>query len=124
MTYMWSWKSHRLTSHTWLGLNLQIGRPLSRIVVPLVLVTQLLQLKINIKSRISIFHRALKTISLKKNYQINQSLSELIKLSSAGKILKYFLKFVRIFKNFLKNFAKIMVFETDSTDKVWKTGVF
>jgi hypothetical protein len=36
MTYMRSWKSHRLTSHTWSGLNLQIGRPLSRIVVPLV----------------------------------------------------------------------------------------
>jgi ribosomal protein L30/L7E len=36
MTYMWSWKSLRLTSHTWLGLNPQIGRPLSRIVVPLV----------------------------------------------------------------------------------------
>jgi hypothetical protein len=36
MTYMWSWKSHRLTSHTWLGLNPLIGRPLSRIVVPLV----------------------------------------------------------------------------------------
>jgi hypothetical protein len=36
MTYMRSWKSHRLTSHTWLGLNPQIGRPLSRIVVPLV----------------------------------------------------------------------------------------
>jgi hypothetical protein len=32
MTYMWNWKSHRLTSHTWLGLNPQIGRPLSRIV--------------------------------------------------------------------------------------------
>jgi hypothetical protein len=32
MTYMGSWKSHRLTSHTWLGLNSQIGRPLSRIV--------------------------------------------------------------------------------------------
>jgi hypothetical protein len=29
---MRSWKSHRLTSHTWLGLNPQIGRPLSRIV--------------------------------------------------------------------------------------------
>jgi hypothetical protein len=28
MTYMRSWKSHRLTSHTWLGLNPQIGRPL------------------------------------------------------------------------------------------------
>jgi hypothetical protein len=36
MTYMRSWKSHRLTSHTWLGLNPQIGRLLSRIVVPLV----------------------------------------------------------------------------------------
>jgi hypothetical protein len=36
MTYMQSWKSLRLTSHTWLGLNPQIGRPLSRIVVPLV----------------------------------------------------------------------------------------
>jgi hypothetical protein len=36
MTYMRSWKSHRLTSHTWLGLNPQIGRPLSRIFVPLV----------------------------------------------------------------------------------------
>jgi hypothetical protein len=36
ITYMRSWKSHRLTSHTWLGLNPQIGRPLSRIVVPLV----------------------------------------------------------------------------------------
>jgi hypothetical protein len=36
MTYMRSWKSHRITSHTWLGLNPQIGRPLSRIVVPLV----------------------------------------------------------------------------------------
>jgi hypothetical protein len=36
MTYMRSWKSHRLTSHTWLGLNPQIGRSLSRIVVPLV----------------------------------------------------------------------------------------
>jgi hypothetical protein len=35
MTYM-RWKSLRLTSHTWLGLNPQIGRPLSRIVVPLV----------------------------------------------------------------------------------------
>jgi hypothetical protein len=33
MTYMRSWKSHRLTSHTWLGLNPQIGRLLSRIVV-------------------------------------------------------------------------------------------
>jgi hypothetical protein len=32
MTYMQSWKSHRLTSHTWLGLNPQIRRPLSRIV--------------------------------------------------------------------------------------------
>jgi hypothetical protein len=32
MTYMQSWKSHRLTSHTWLGLNPQIGRPLSRII--------------------------------------------------------------------------------------------
>jgi hypothetical protein len=32
MTYMRSCKSHRLTSHTWLGLNPQIGRPLSRIV--------------------------------------------------------------------------------------------
>jgi hypothetical protein len=32
MTYMRSWKSHRLTSHTWLGLNPQIRRPLSRIV--------------------------------------------------------------------------------------------
>jgi kynureninase len=32
MTYIKSWKSHRLTSHTWLGLNPQIGRPLSRIV--------------------------------------------------------------------------------------------
>jgi hypothetical protein len=32
MTYMQSWKSHRLTSHTWLGLNPQIGRPLSSIV--------------------------------------------------------------------------------------------
>jgi hypothetical protein len=36
MTYMRSWKSLRLTSHTWLGLNPQIERPLSRIVVPLV----------------------------------------------------------------------------------------
>jgi hypothetical protein len=36
MIYMRSWKSLRLTSHTWLGLNPQIGRPLSRIVVPLV----------------------------------------------------------------------------------------
>jgi hypothetical protein len=32
MTYMRSLKSHRITSHTWLGLNPQIGRPLSRIV--------------------------------------------------------------------------------------------
>jgi hypothetical protein len=32
MTYMWSWKSHRLTSHTWLGLNPQTGKPLSSIV--------------------------------------------------------------------------------------------
>jgi hypothetical protein len=32
MTYMKSWKSLRLTLHTWLGLNPQIGRPLSRIV--------------------------------------------------------------------------------------------
>jgi hypothetical protein len=32
MTYMRSWKSRRLTSHTWLGVNPQIGRPLSRIV--------------------------------------------------------------------------------------------
>jgi hypothetical protein len=32
MTYMRSLKSHRLNSHTWLGLNPQIGRPLSRIV--------------------------------------------------------------------------------------------
>jgi hypothetical protein len=37
MTYMRSWKSHRLTSHTWLGLNPQIGRPLSRIVGGIVL---------------------------------------------------------------------------------------
>jgi hypothetical protein len=36
MTYMQSWKSLRPTSHTWLGLNPQIERPLSRIVVPLV----------------------------------------------------------------------------------------
>jgi hypothetical protein len=27
---MRSCKSHRLTSHTWLGLNPQIGRPLSK----------------------------------------------------------------------------------------------
>jgi hypothetical protein len=33
---MRSWKSLRLTSHTGLGLNPQIERPLSRIVVPLV----------------------------------------------------------------------------------------
>jgi hypothetical protein len=32
MTCMRSWKSHRLTSDTWLGLNPQIVRPLSRIV--------------------------------------------------------------------------------------------
>jgi hypothetical protein len=32
MSYMRSWKGHRLTSHTYLGLNPQIGRPLSRIV--------------------------------------------------------------------------------------------
>jgi hypothetical protein len=32
MTYMRTWKSHQLTSHTWLGLNPQIGGPLSRIV--------------------------------------------------------------------------------------------
>jgi hypothetical protein len=32
MNYMRSWISHRLTSNTWLGLNPQIGRPLSRIV--------------------------------------------------------------------------------------------
>jgi hypothetical protein len=32
MTYMRSWKSHRLTSHTWLVINPQIGRPLSRVV--------------------------------------------------------------------------------------------
>jgi hypothetical protein len=32
MTYMRSWKSLRLTSHTWLGLNPQIGRTLLRIV--------------------------------------------------------------------------------------------
>jgi hypothetical protein len=32
MTYMRSWKSHRLTSYRWLGLNPHIGRPLSRIV--------------------------------------------------------------------------------------------
>jgi hypothetical protein len=32
MTYMRGWKSHRLTSHTWLGLTPQIGRPFSRIV--------------------------------------------------------------------------------------------
>jgi hypothetical protein len=32
MTYMRGWESHRLTSHTWLGLNPQIGRPLSKIV--------------------------------------------------------------------------------------------
>jgi hypothetical protein len=32
MTCMRSWKSHRLTSHLWLGLNPQIGRSLSRIV--------------------------------------------------------------------------------------------
>jgi hypothetical protein len=25
MTHMRSWKSHRLTSHAWLGLNLQKG---------------------------------------------------------------------------------------------------
>jgi hypothetical protein len=31
MTYMMSRKNHRLTSHTWLGLTPQIGRPLSRI---------------------------------------------------------------------------------------------
>jgi hypothetical protein len=34
--HMRSWKSHRLTSHTRLGLNPQIGRHLSRIIVPLV----------------------------------------------------------------------------------------
>jgi hypothetical protein len=31
MTNMRCWKSHRLTSHTGLGLNPQIERPLSRI---------------------------------------------------------------------------------------------
>jgi hypothetical protein len=29
MTCIRSWKSHRLTSHTWLGLNPQIRTPLS-----------------------------------------------------------------------------------------------
>jgi hypothetical protein len=43
MTYMRSWKSLRLTSHTWLGLNPQIGRPLSRIVVPFYLCTSMLK---------------------------------------------------------------------------------
>jgi hypothetical protein len=42
MTYMRSWKSLRLTSHAWLGLNPQIGRPLSRIVVPLVFLIPLI----------------------------------------------------------------------------------
>jgi hypothetical protein len=32
MTCMRSWKSHRLTSHTWLDLNPQIVRSLSSIV--------------------------------------------------------------------------------------------
>jgi hypothetical protein len=36
MTYMRIWKKSSTYSHTWLGLNPQIGRPLSRIVVPLV----------------------------------------------------------------------------------------
>jgi hypothetical protein len=35
MTYMRIWKSHRLTSHTWIGLNPQIGRP-QGLSVPLV----------------------------------------------------------------------------------------
>jgi hypothetical protein len=48
MTYMRSWKSHRLTSHTWLGLNPQIGRPLSRIGVPLVYFIYLVQISLSL----------------------------------------------------------------------------
>jgi hypothetical protein len=35
MTYMSSWKSHRLTSHTWLGLNPQLGNLSQGLSVPL-----------------------------------------------------------------------------------------
>jgi hypothetical protein len=55
MTYMRSWKSLRLTSHTWLGLNPQIGRPRSRIVVPLVYLFLLLQNKNQIKHSKELF---------------------------------------------------------------------
>jgi hypothetical protein len=48
MTYTRSWKSLRLTLHTWLGLNPQIGRPLSRIVVPLVYFFYLKPARINV----------------------------------------------------------------------------
>jgi hypothetical protein len=45
MIYMRSWKSHRFTLHTWLGLNPQIERPLSRIVVQLVFFFNLFKLQ-------------------------------------------------------------------------------
>jgi hypothetical protein len=42
---MRSWKSHRFTLHTWLGLNPQIERPHSRIVVQLVFFLNLFKLR-------------------------------------------------------------------------------
>jgi hypothetical protein len=56
ITYMRSWKSHRLTSHTWLRLNPQIGRPLSRISVPLVYFLFLYEFTVRKKAQWQVDH--------------------------------------------------------------------
>jgi hypothetical protein len=57
MTYMRSWKSLRLTSHIWLGLNPQIGRPLSRSFVPLVYFINVWDSKASRMVRLSVHFR-------------------------------------------------------------------
>jgi hypothetical protein len=70
MTYMRSWKSLRLNSHTWLGLNPQIGRPLSRIVVPLLVYLFLYQCQHHGHKKYLTSLTISKIISAQFNYEI------------------------------------------------------
>jgi hypothetical protein len=71
MTYMRSWNSLRLTSHTWLGLNPQIGRPLSRIFVPLVYFI----LEINVYKIVKKTHPIAHLLQYKNNSKLLYSLT-------------------------------------------------
>jgi hypothetical protein len=84
MTYMRSWKGHRFTSNTWLGLNPQIGRPLSRIVVPLVIFSVYLLILQNIHSLGVLTWMGREFIKILENWQFGLSFN-MIKCATQSK---------------------------------------